>query len=277
MIETVILLLSLGLIIAAIVMAPLFTRYRRHHLKQQPFPLEWQNIIENALPFYDDALSANDRSQLQGHIQVFLAEKQFIGCNELNVTIEMKLVIAAVSCLLLMNRQTRYFSQLKSILVYPSHYTTQQTRWVSPYVVEETKVARLGESWTRGQVVLSWAQIIWDMNHWHDGHNIILHEFAHQLDAEDHTAAGVPVLPSQAAYDQWAQVMKMAYEQLCETVQQGRQSVIDSYGATNPAEFFSVVTETFFERPQLLRHHYSDVYTLLQYYYQLDPDGWFSE
>jgi MtfA peptidase len=274
MFELAIVLLILGLIIAGIVLAPRVTRWRRNRISRRPFLPLWEEIIAKYLPFYK-SLSLQARHQLQGNIQVFLAEKQFIGCAGLKVSLEMKLVIAAVSCLLLLNQHNRYFSKLRSILLYPHAYKTKASRWVSPYVVEEAQVARLGESWAIGQLVLSWAQVEQDMRCWQDGHNVILHEFSHQLDAEDNSVSGVPYLSSRAAYGAWAQVMRAEYQQLCQAVQQSQKTVIDAYGATDPAEFFAVATETFFEKPQALQRKHPVLYDLLQNYYQLDPRQWF--
>lgn len=273
MVQTIVLLLILAVSIAGILLLPRLKQYRRDRLTKQPFPTHWNSILEKNLPFYNQ-LFTDERYQLQANIQILLAEKQFIGCGGLDVTEEMKLVIAAVSSLLLLNAQGRYFSKLQSILVYPTAYTTQAKTWLSPYVVEETRVARLGESWDRGHLVLSWQQICYDMQHWQDGHNVILHEFAHQLDAEDETAQGVPRLANKAQRDTWASVMTSAYQQICQTVERGKKSPIDSYGATNPAEFFAVATETFFEKPRTLYRYRQDLYGLLETYYQIDPKSW---
>ena len=134
--------------------------------------------------------------------------------------------------------------------------------------------ARLGESWIRDQVVLSWEQIKQDTSHWNDGHNVVLHEFAHQLDSEDGKTNGVPILPKNSDYLLWAKVMTKEYQQLCRETQQGVKTVIDAYGATNPAEFFAVVTETFFEKPHQLLDKHPELYRLLQSYYQLNPVEW---
>jgi MtfA peptidase len=274
MVELTVISLIVGVAIAGILLAPKITRWRRNHLKRRPFPPLWEETIEKHLPFYA-ALFKDEQHQLQGNIQVLLAEKQFIGCGGLKVTLEMKLVIAAVSALLLLNQQNQYFSKLRSILLYPSTYTAQASQWVSPYVIEETTVARLGESWTTGNLVLSWAQVQRDMSHWQDGHNVILHEFSHQLDADENTVSGVPRLLNRAAYSTWAQVMTAEYQQLCQAVFKKQRTVLDSYGATNPAEFFAIATETFFEKPQSLHRQHPALYSLLQDYYQLDPRQWF--
>lgn len=273
MVETIIFLLLIGLVIAGILVNPIVIKRRRNCLKHRPFRPLWHTIIEDNLPIYD-CLSPSERKQLQGHIQVFLAEKQFIGCGGLQVTLEMKLIIAAVACLLLLNERGYYFPKLRTILVYPSTYLVNETTSIGNLFVEERRVARLGESWINDQVILSWEQVKRDTTNWQDGHNVVLHEFAHQLDQEDGKAEGVPFLQQNSDYPIWAKVMTEEYQQLCTDIERGAKTVIDSYGATNPAEFFAVATETFFEKPQRLLKKHPAIYRLLQRYYQLDPVQW---
>ncbi|NJM73868.1 MAG: zinc-dependent peptidase [Scytonema sp. RU_4_4] len=273
MVETIIVFVIIGLIITGILISPTLVKQRRNRLKHRPFPPLWNAMIENNLPIYLH-LSPAERRQIQGHIQVFLAEKQFIGCAGLQVTEEMKLTIAAVACLLLLNERGEYFPKLRSILIYPSTYFVNETIATGNYIVEERRVARLGESWTHDQVILSWEQVQQDTHNWRDGHNVVLHEFAHQLDQEDGKADGVPILQRNSDYSIWAQVMAEEYQQLCNDVQRGVKTVMDSYGTTNPAEFFAVATETFFEKPQQLLKKHQALYELLQRYYQIDPVQW---
>lgn len=273
MVETIIIFLIVGLIITGILVNPVLVKRRRNRLQQRPFLPLWNAIVENNLPIYR-FLSPAERKRLQGHIQVFLAEKQFIGCAGLAVTEEMKVIIAAVACLLLLNERETYFPKLRSILVYPSTYLVNETAYTGNYIVEERRVARLGESWTNDQLILSWEQVKRDTYNWRDGHNVVLHEFAHQLDQEDGKAEGVPILHRDSDYDLWAKVMTKEYQQLCNDIQQGVKTVMDSYGATNPAEFFAVATETFFEKPHQLLKKHSALYDQLQRYYQLDPVQW---
>lgn len=271
--ETIIVFLIIGLIITGILVHPVLIKRRRNRLKHRPFTPLWQAIIETNLPIYY-RLSPAERRRLQGHIQVLLAEKQFISCGGLQVTEEMKLIIAAISCLLLLNERGKYFPKLRSILVYPNTYLVNETIYTGNYIVEERRVARLGESWTTDQVVLSWEQVKRDTENWQDGHNVVLHEFAHQLDQEDGRAEGVPILQRNSDYPTWAKVMTEEYQQLCNDVERGLKTVMDSYGATNPAEFFAVATETFFEKPHQLLKKHPTLYEQLQRYYQLDPVQW---
>ncbi len=273
MLKTIIFLMIIGLIVTVILFQPLLVKWRRNRLKNLYISPIWEAIITEKIPIYD-CLSPDERKRLRGHLQVFLREKQFIGCLGLQITEEIKITIAAVACLLLLNERGSYFSQLRSILVYPSTYLVREKSYRGNYVVEENSSARLGESWTNDQLVLSWEQIQQDAHNWQDGHNVILHEFAHQLDQEDRKAEGVPILPKYIDYAIWAKVMTQEYQQLCLDVERGSKTVIDSYGATNPAEFFAVATETFFEKPHQLLKKHPALYQLLQQYYQLNPLQW---
>ncbi|MDJ0734182.1 MAG: zinc-dependent peptidase [Nostocaceae cyanobacterium] len=273
MLQIILILLLIAVVAIWILISPLLTKQRRNQVKKRSFSPLWKSIVENNLPIYT-SLSSEERRRLQGHIQVFLAEKQFIGCQGLQVTEEMKVIVAAVACLLLLNERDKYFPKLRSILVYPGVYFVKETVATGYYVVEERRTARLGESWSRDQVVLSWEQVEQDTKNWQDGHNVVLHEFAHQLDQEDGQAEGVPILKSKSDYQIWAQVMTAEYQQFCDDVHRGIKTVIDSYGATNPAEFFAVATETFFEKPQQLLRKHRDLYELLRGYYQVNPEEW---
>lgn len=273
MTEVILFSILIGLIIAGILAAPQLQRSWRDRRKRQPFPALWAALVEDFLPFYQRLLP-DERRQFQGHLQVFLAEKQFIGCGGLQITEEMRVGIGAIACLLLLNGHGNPFPRLRSILVYPSAYVVTETEVKHPFWVEEKRVVRLGESWVQDQVVLAWDQVAYDRQHWQDGHNLVLHEFAHQLDQADGIAEGVPILPTAADYQTWAAVMGAAYQRLCWQVQQGQSGGMDDYGATNPAEFFAVATETFFEQPHALRQHHRDLYDLFQRYYRLDPARW---
>lgn len=269
MVPTLVVLLLIALILAGLAVQPKLQRQRRARLRKRPFPPLWRALIEENVPLYRQ-FSPEERQRLQGHLQVFLAEKQFIGCQGLQVTEEMRVIVAAIASLLLLNERGTYFPKLKSILIYPDAYVVTQPTANGPYVIEERQETRLGESWTWDQVILSWAQIQSDLRSWNDGHNLILHEFAHQLDQEDDQAEGVPILKQQADYAQWTQVMATEYERLCEAVRQRRKTVLYSYGTKNPAEFFAVATETFFEKPKQLQAKHPALYEQLKRYYQLD-------
>jgi MtfA peptidase len=244
-----------------------FRRRRRERLRAAPFPPEWDGILRRNVPLYG-RLDEADRKELHGHIHVFLAEKHFEGCGGLTLTDEIKVTIAAQACLLLLHRETDYYRRLVTVLVYPSAYTAKGVEPIGGGVVLEGEVARLGEAWTGGVVVLSWDDVRAGASDIHDGHNVVLHEFAHQLDQEDGAADGAPILDQRSQYVAWARVLGVEYEQLRRDAERGRQSVLDDYGATNPAEFFAVATECFFERPVPMKAKHPDLYEELKGYYR---------
>jgi Mlc titration factor MtfA (ptsG expression regulator) len=250
-------------------------RRRRNRLREKPFPPEWLRIIERNFPLYE-RLPAADQRELLGDIQVFLAEKHFEGCGGLEITDEIRVTIAAQACLLLLHRETDDYPRLDSILVYPSAYVAASVERYPGGIVGEGLSARLGEAWATGAVVLSWDDVRRGAADIHDGHNVVLHEFAHQLDQESGAAEGLPVLERRSMYVAWARVLGAAYERLRSDVARGRPTVLDSYGAKNPAEFFAVATECFFEKPVQLARHHPALYAELREFYRQDPVTFFA-
>ncbi|AGA27697.1 M90 family metallopeptidase [Singulisphaera acidiphila] len=248
-----------------------FKQRRRDQLRGEPFPAGWLEIIERNVPLYG-RLPEPDRRELQGHVLVFLHEKHFEGCGGLELTDEIKLTIAAQACLLLLHRETDYYKRLITILVYPSAYMAHGVESLGGGVVLEGPQARLGEAWTDGVVVLSWDDVLRGAADIQDGQNVVLHEFAHQLDQEDGVADGAPILERRSSYVAWARALGAEYEQLREDEAQQRKTVLDTYGATNPAEFFAVATECFFEKPVQLRKKHPALYEELKEYYRQDPE-----
>ena len=216
-------------------------------------------------------LPEEDRRELQGHIQVFLAEKRFEGCGGLAITDEVRLTIAAQACLLLLHRETDYYPGLYSIMVYPSAYLAPAVKEAGPGLVMEGEEDRLGEAWRKGPLVLSWEDVLADAAGSRDGSNVVLHEFAHELDNEDGAMNGAPLLERGDLYAEWSRVLGAAYEQLKRDAESGREGILDEYGATDPAEFFAVATECFFERPIDLRQEQPDLYEKLKQFYRQDP------
>ena len=252
----------------------------RKALQSSPFPPSWSRILEAHCPFYQ-RLPKEDQRELRGHMQVFLAEKNFEGCGGLVITDEIRVCIAAQACLLLLHRKTDYYPDLQSILVYPSAYFVKETRHLGGGIMEERHHARLGEAWRHGAVVLAWDAVCQGTADPDDGHNIVFHEFAHQLDYEDGCANGAPALGDahswwarRSRYATWARVLSSEFERLSADAQQGHTAVLDGYGATNPAEFFAVATESFFERPREMQEKHPELYQELKQYYQQDPAQW---
>src|SRR3954468_10041717 len=247
-----------------------FKKQRRERLLQNPFPPEWEAILEKNVPIYG-RLPEDDRTELQGLIQIFLAEKVFEGCNGLAITDEIRVTIAAQACLLLLHRDTDVYPKLITVLVYPNAFVSNMPQHSPQGIVTEGPQGRLGEVWTSGVVVLSWDDVKHGAADVRDGHNVVFHEFAHQLDQEDGSADGAPILPRRSMYSAWARVLGAEYAELREDAEKGRKSVLDDYGATNPAEFFAVATEAFFEKPVQLKKKHPELYEELKVYYEQDP------
>lgn len=247
-----------------------FGNHRRKHLLEQPFPAEWQAILEEKLPVYS-LLTEEEQARLRDDLRILIAEKSWEGCGGLELTDEMKLLIAAQASLLTLNRSHSHYANVESILVYPTNYRAQTRSLDGSGVVDETLTNRLGEAWSNGPVVLSWFDVQQGGSNSADGRNVVYHEFAHKLDMTDHEMNGVPLLDSDEQVEEWAEVMQKEFEHLSASVETGHKSLLDSYGATNPAEFFAVCTECFFEKPEQMQHRHPDLYRVLQGYYQQDP------
>jgi Mlc titration factor MtfA (ptsG expression regulator) len=200
-------------------------------------------------------------------MHVFLDEKSFEACGELEqVTREMRLAVAAQACLLIAHRPQDYYERLKSVLIYPGAYRARDEHG--------DEDMRLGESWGTGSVVLGWQSVLQGGRNTEDGHNVVIHEFAHQLDQEDGAADGVPELEDGEQYGRWSKAFAPSYEAFCERVNRGRRSVLDPYGATNPAEFFAVASETFFEKSREMKEEEGEVFEVLVRFYGMDPSTW---
>ena len=256
--------------VAAFAAQPWWAERRRAHLRTQPFPAEWRRILRRRVPIVA-RLPAELQLRLKRHIQVFLAEKSFIGCQGQAITDEVRVTIAAQACLLLLGHaRSDCYPRLRQILVYPDAFVVDRERAVGAGVVQEQRRALSGESWVQGQVILSWAEVLAGAADASDGRNVTLHEFAHQVDQDTGVADGRPWRPSRAARRRWDAVMGEAFERL----QREPSALIDAYGASDPAEFFAVVTEVFFERPQELAAEAPAVYRELAELFGVDPLGW---
>lgn len=240
---------------------------RRKTLRETPLSTEQWKIVLDRVPLARK-LDEAGRARLGGLMQIFLDEKNFEGGAGFVVTDEMKLVIAAEACLLLVHRDAEVpYPDLASIVVYATAWKTKRREHAGGRAVIEKEGINLGESWSKDLVVLAWDRVRADAQNAKDGHNVVLHEFAHQLDAEDGEVDGAPELPDRKRYARWANVFQPEFEALVE----GHRSDIDRYGATNPAEFFAVVTEEFYEQPHSLAENHPALFAELVKFYGFDP------
>jgi MtfA peptidase len=269
-------LLAAGLVIAWLVGEPSWVRWRRARVGARPFPAAWTAILDGRVP-HVRRLPAHLRRKLEQHILVFLAEKPFTGCAGLEVTDEVRVTIAAQACLLLLGRQNGGFPGLRQVLVYPGAFLVERFHpVVLGGVVLQSQEPRVlsGESWTHGQVVLSWQSVLEGAALPDDGRNVVIHEFAHQLDQEKGYANGAPWLGRTDRYPRWSRVMGEEYARLQYRAGVGEPSLFSAYGATNPAEFFAVASEVFFEQPREMAAMHPVLYGELAMLYRLDPAAW---
>ena len=226
---------------------------------------EWIAIIEKNVPFYKH-LPAELQKELCGLVNIFLDEKRFEGCGGQVVDDEVRVTIAVQACVLLLNRKTNLYPKLKTIYVYPTTYIDKEGK--------SGGGARLGESWQNGPVVLAWNSVMGGAQNIRDGKNVVFHEFSHRLDQEDGDADGAPILESRSCYATWAKVLGAEFANLQKKALKRKRSVIGKYGATNPAEFFAVATEAFFEKPKQMEKKNPELYEEMKSYYKLDPIEW---
>ena len=241
--------LAIILVMAAIPVAVAFyfpvkrklVRKRRSRLRSRPLPDGVEEVLARNIGLY--ALLPDDlREELHGHINVFLNEKRFLGLGGQEITAEVMATVAGIACLLLLNRDSSYFPGFTSILIYPETYETTQVEH-DGVVETSNRSRRAGESWHRGPIVLSWSDVLHGAANPGDGYNVVLHEFAHKLDAENSGTNGLPILQETAHYAEWA-------------------------------EFFAVATESFFEKGAAMSKRLPDLYEQLQRFYAVDPAKW---
>lgn len=259
---------------ALLIALPLYyPRWRLRRVLAQPLPAAAQATLERYLPVYR-RMPPDLQQQLQRLVRQFLHEKKFIGCEGLEVTDEMAVLIAAQACLLLLNRPSKVYPALHTILLYPTEFVAPRAHVGPGGVVTPGHQSMLGESWDDGRVVLAWDAVLRGMADWSDGHNVVLHEFAHQLDSESGRANGAPYLGNPASYREWSEVLTRDYNNLRLHALYRQDTVMDPYGATSPAEFFAVATETFFEKPYQMAEHHHELFAELSKYYRVDPRQW---
>ncbi len=268
-----ILLLLAVLPLAFLLGQPMRKAWRRRQLKRRVFPAEWRRILRERVPYFR-TMPADLQLHLKRHIQVFLAEKPIIGCAGLVVDDEIRVTIAAQACLLLLGRRSDYYSELRQILVYPSAFVVDRVKAEPSGVLQDQRQVLAGESWSQGQVILSWPDTLEGAAVPDDGRNVVIHEFAHQLDQEKGQANGAPWQPGRTSRDRWAKVMEREYATLRRRAAMGEVSLLSDYGASDPAEFFAVVSEAFFEQPRQLAAEHAELYAQLSGYYRVNPLSW---
>ena len=245
----------------------------RERIRQTSFPETWKRLLRDTVPLYS-RLPDDDREELHGHMHVLLSEKHFEGAGGIEATEGMKLIICAHAGLLLLHRETDYFPKLITILIYPGAYAVKTKIRSERGVLSEVVETRAGESWTLGTLILAWEDVERDLARTPSTHSVVLHEFAHQLDAGSGVMNGAPVLSDRELRQHWPDALSDAYERLSQATRQHERTLLRPYGAKNPPEFFAVAAEAFFLYPVDLQRGEPDLYSALCQYFKQDPAGW---
>lgn len=247
---------------------------RRHEKAGPSAPIDVTATLSRRLPIYHRIPPA-ERPKLHELIKQFLAEKQFWGSQGLTVTDEMRLLVAAQAGILVLNLpHLGLYPRTKEVILYPSEFG-ERVEAVGPdgrrYEINDDKI---GETWNRGPVLLAWDNV--KRSGWidEDGHNVVFHEFAHALDLLDGYADGVPPLETPEQLDAWKRVCTEEYKALVFAERHGRRTFLDQYGATDPGEFFAVITEQFFEEGRRFQRLHPALYAQLKGFYRQDPASW---
>jgi len=236
-----------------------------------PFPEDWLALLETNVAHYQ-LLSDSEQARLQEDALTLIAEKSWEGCGGVAVTDEMRVTIAAQACLMLLGVEHDGFRRVQSILIYPAAFKITDERWQdegwAPFPAQ-------GQAIYGGPVILAWDAVLAEGRDPSLGRNVVIHEFAHQLDFVDGSADGTLDLVGEQA-DRWNEVLITEYDGLCRKVRQGRNTFLGDYAATNRTEFFAVASERFFTRPAALRHYHPELYEVLTETYAVDPALWFA-
>jgi Mlc titration factor MtfA (ptsG expression regulator) len=267
------LVLLCALVLAAVLaalLAPAWRERRRARLRAQPFPPAWRRILRQRVPLVA-RLPADLQRQLKGHIQVLLAEKPFIGCQGQAITDEVRVTVAAQAALLLLGqRRPGYYPALRQVLVYPAAFVVDRVQPQGAGLARAERRVLQGESWQQGQVILSWPDVLAGAADPADGQNVVLHEFAHQIDQDKGQADGRPWRATAAERAHWDRVMGDTFAQLQHTP----CPLLGDYAASDPAELLAVATERFFEQPAALAAQWPAVYNALAGFYRVHPLVW---
>ena len=212
-------------------------------------------------------LSADEQARLKTLAEAFLAEKEFSTANGLALTDEICVSIAAQGCLPILNLGLTAYRDWVGIVVYPDEFVVPREIADDAGVVHEFDDVLSGEAWVGGPLVVSWH----DVQLAGDGYNVVIHEFAHKLDMLNGEPDGMPALHSGLTAEAWEETFFAAYEDFCRRVDADEETIIDPYASEEPAEFFAVMSESFFELPDVVEREYPALYALLKRYYRQDP------
>lgn len=234
-------------------------------LSTDPVPVEWHDVVARNVPLAR-GLSAPDQDRLLRVARLFIEQVPFEGCSGLVVSDEIRITIAATAALLIHRLPYPRFTKLVRILVYPDTFVPAKAESRHDSMVLEADPT-LGQAWMNGVVVLSWAAVRRDAEDPRVSSNVIVHEMAHILDAEDGIFDGTPLFDDTSQAAEWARILTREFARQRDAVDAGDDAPLDDYAAQNHAEFFAVATEAFYCSPELLRGRLPELYRQLQRFF----------
>ncbi len=239
----------------------------RRILQRNPIPhAVWRKVTRQLAVLR--GLDAVEMAHLREHATWFLHSKAINGAQGLTVTMSMRVAVAAQACLLILNLDIDYFDNWVEVILYPGAFRVDREQMDVYGLVHNEANILSGESWLRGPVILSWDDVERDSFHSYPGRNVVLHEFAHKLDGLSGATNGMPPLRRGMSRKGWSEALSASYGELCRQVETGEAVMINSYAATNPAEFFAVVSEYFFTAPDILKNCCPEVHKQLTLFYK---------
>lgn len=230
-------------------------------------PPEWRAIIERRVPHWS-ALDDEERDRLEAIALHLIADKRWEPANGFELTEEMLVSIAAQAALLALGLPDGVYRRVRTIVVHPSTLVLRGEHSYGGGIMSRDPQAVLGLVHTSGTVVIVWDAVLDDARHRARGHNVVLHEFAHQLDLLDGVSDGTPPVATAEEFERWVEVCTRTYHEVAHG--RGGRS-LRSYAGVNPSEFFAVATEAFFGAPESLRREHRELYEVLSDYYRQDP------
>lgn len=249
----------------------IFKRARiRYILHRHAIPHQlWQETEEKWVIL--QGLTAVEKAHLRELTTLLLHEKNFVGVQGLQLNEAMRVIIAVQACLPILNLGLDCLSGWTDIVVYPGAFRVSRDFMDEAGVVHHQEQVLIGEAWSQGPLIVSWADVEREMLELDSGHNVVIHEIAHKLDALNGSGNGFPPLHGGMSIPQWTAALSEAYRRLVDGLEQHHFTGINPYAATNPGEFFAVISEYFFCSPDTLNTHYAEVYRQLRLYYRQDP------
>jgi MtfA peptidase len=228
---------------------------------------DWQEAVSQ-LPLLH-GLNAEEMGRLRTRTTLFLHEKHFSAAGGMDISQAMRLHVAIQAALPILNLGWDFYRGWVEVILYPEEFLPVREYMDETGVVHVWRDVLMGEAWSGGPVILSWADA--EASGSGSGINVVLHEFAHKLDMLNGDTDGLPPLHEDMRVKAWAQAFKPAYDRFCARVQSGDETAIDPYAAESPGEFFAVLSEVFFETPSVLHGEYPEVYGQMRLFYRQDP------